>query len=66
MSAAAGNLGKNADGELQCGAITSPGVAPWVLTVCAFSTQGTYDTSDDVIASFSSVRPDGGRLRREA
>jgi subtilisin family serine protease len=55
--AAAGNLGKNSSGQLQWGGITSPGIAPWVLTVCAFSTQGTYDTSDDVMAGFSSSGP---------
>ena len=55
--AAAGNLGKNAKGQLQWGGITSPGVAPWVLTACAYSTNGTPDTADDTIASFSSSGP---------
>ena len=55
--AAAGNFGKNANGQLQWGGITSPGVAPWVLTACAFSTNGTLDTADDTIASFSSSGP---------
>jgi serine protease AprX len=55
--AAAGNFGKNAAGELQWGGITAPGVAPWVLTVCAFSTGGTVETADDSIASFSSSGP---------
>jgi serine protease AprX len=55
--AAAGNFGEDANGDPQWGAITSPGIAPWVLTVCAFSTQGTYDTSDDVMAGFSSSGP---------
>jgi serine protease AprX len=55
--AAAGNRGKNADGQLQWGGIVSPGNAPWVLTVCAFSTQGTYNTSDDAMAGFSSSGP---------
>ena len=32
---AAGNMGKNAQGHLQYGAITAPGNAPWVLTVGA-------------------------------
>jgi serine protease AprX len=54
---AAGNFGEDPNGNLQWGAITSPGIAPWVLTVCAFSTQGTYDASDDVMASFSSSGP---------
>ena len=55
--AAAGNFGKNAEGELQWGGITAPGVAPWVLTTCAFSTAGTPDTTDDTVASFSSSGP---------
>ncbi len=55
--AAAGNLGKNAAGQLQFGGITSPGVAPWVLTACAYSTNGTPNTADDTIASFSSSGP---------
>src|SRR5205814_1862374 len=33
------------------------GIAPWVLTVCAFSTQGTYDPADDQVAGFSSAGP---------
>jgi subtilisin family serine protease len=55
--AAAGNNGKNADGKAQWGGIASPGNAPWVLTVCAFSTKGTYNTTDDVMADFSSAGP---------
>ena len=55
--AAAGNFGKNATGEPQFGGITSPGVAPWVLTVCAFSTQGTTQSDDDAMAAFSSSGP---------
>src|SRR5258706_10026559 len=55
--AAAGNLGQNAQGQLQWGGITSPGIAPWVLTVCAFSTQGTYNPADDKVAAFSSSGP---------
>jgi serine protease AprX len=55
--AAAGNYGKNKAGNLQWGGITSPGVAPWVLTVCAFSTKGTLDPSDDEVANFSSSGP---------
>ena len=55
--AAAGNLGTNANGQLQWGGITSPGVAPWVITSCAFSTNGTLDTTDDTVANFSSSGP---------
>ena len=36
--AAAGNNGRSADGRGQYGGITSPGNAPWVLTVGASTT----------------------------
>lgn len=55
--AAAGNLGKAANGEPQYGAITAPGNAPWVLTVGASSTMGTVLRQDDTIASYSSRGP---------
>jgi serine protease AprX len=55
--AAAGNMGKNAAGQLQYGAITAPGNAPWVLTVGASSTNGTLTRADDSMASFSSSGP---------
>ena len=54
---AAGNMGKNAQGELQYGAITAPGNAPWVLTVGASSTNGTLTRNDDTMAGFSSSGP---------
>ena len=54
---AAGNLGKNADGQLQYGAITAPGNAPWVLTVGAYSHEGTVVRTDDVMAGYSSRGP---------
>ena len=54
--AAAGNNGR-ANGEPQYGGVTAPGNAPWVLTVGAFSHQGTADRSDDVMAAFSSRGP---------
>jgi subtilisin family serine protease len=54
---AAGNLGKNRNGELQYGAITAPGNAPWVLTVGASSTNGTLTRGDDTLADFSSNGP---------
>jgi serine protease AprX len=54
---AAGNLGKNHDGASQYGAITAPGNAPWVLTVGAYSHQGTLTRIDDVIAGYSSRGP---------
>jgi serine protease AprX len=55
---AAGNLGKNrVTGNLQFGGITSPGNAPWVLTVGADSTNGTVTRTDDVMADYSSRGP---------
>ena len=55
--AAAGNMGKNAAGHLQYGAITAPGNAPWVLTVGASSTMGTLTRNDDTMAGYSSSGP---------
>jgi serine protease AprX len=55
--ASAGNLGLDASGNTQYGGITSPGNAPWVLTVGASSHQGTAKRSDDVVGSFSSSGP---------
>ena len=55
--AAAGNLGSTAGGEAQYGGITSPGNAPWVLTVGAASHEGTSPRSDDTLAPFSSRGP---------
>ena len=53
MVTAAGNLGKNANGQLQHGGITAPGNAPWVLTVGAFSHEGTVIRTDDVMAGIA-------------
>ena len=55
--AAAGNLGETADGEAQYGGITSPGNAPWVLTIGAASHEGTLPRSDDTLGRFSSRGP---------
>jgi serine protease AprX len=55
--AAAGNFGKNPEGELQYGGITAPANAPWVLTVGASSTRGTFIRSDDELAGYSSSGP---------
>jgi subtilisin family serine protease len=55
--AAAGNLGRNQNGEPQYGGITAPGNAPWVLTVGAASDQGTITRTDDVVAGYSSRGP---------
>jgi serine protease AprX len=54
---AAGNLGLSAKGQAQFGGITSPGNAPWVLTVGAASHNGTADRRDDTVAPFSSLGP---------
>jgi serine protease AprX len=55
--AAAGNLGRNALGQPQYGGITSPGNAPWVLTVGASNTKGTVTRTDDEVAPYSSRGP---------
>jgi len=55
--AAAGNMGRNAAGQLQKGGITAPGNAPWVLTVGASSTNGTLTRNDDTMAAYSSSGP---------
>ena len=55
--AAAGNLGKAANGLPQYGAIGAPGNAPWVITVGASSTNGTVLRQDDTMAAFSSRGP---------
>jgi serine protease AprX len=57
---AAGNHGRNDKGQPQLGGITSPGNAPWVLTVGATSHNGTADRRDDSVAPFSSRGP--GRI----
>jgi serine protease AprX len=54
---AAGNLGRSAKGAVQYGGITSPGNAPWVLTVGATNHQKTAARQDDTVASFSSRGP---------
>jgi subtilisin family serine protease len=55
--AAAGNFGEDSQGHKLWGGITSPGIAPWVLTVGASSTMGTFTRSDDTLAGFSSRGP---------
>jgi serine protease AprX len=54
---AAGNLGKNAAGQTQYGAITAPGNAPWVLTVGGSNHQGTFARHDDIVGRYSSRGP---------
>ena len=55
--AAAGNIGLNASGNPQYGAITAPANAPWVLTVGASNANGTARRNDDTMAPFSSRGP---------
>jgi serine protease AprX len=55
--AAAGNNGRTALDRTQYGGITSPGNAPWVLTVGASSHMGTIDRGDDTVPRFSSRGP---------
>jgi serine protease AprX len=55
--ASAGNLGQNEADETQFGGVTSPGNAPWVITVGAVSHHGTSARGDDTVAAFSSRGP---------
>jgi serine protease AprX len=55
--AASGNFGRGANNESQYGGITSPGNAPWVLTVGASNHRGTVSRADDNIGAFSSRGP---------
>ena len=55
--ASAGNLGQNQQGHKQTGGITSPGNAPWVLTVGASSEEASSKRNNDIVAKFSSVGP---------
>jgi serine protease AprX len=55
---AAGNYGRdNSLGTKGYGTIASPGNDPYAITVGAMKTNGTYYTSDDTIASYSSKGP---------
>jgi serine protease AprX len=54
---AAGNLGKDQDGAVVYGGITSPGNDPASITVGAMDTCGTDSRSDDKVASYSSRGP---------
>src|SRR5207249_4728632 len=53
----AGNRGREQDGLGAYGGITSPGNAPWVVTVGASSHMGSSDRADDTMAAFSSRGP---------
>lgn len=58
--AAAGNQGRNnSSGTNGYGTIAVPGNDPFVITVGAMKTNGTYDVTDDTIASYSSKGPTG-------
>jgi serine protease AprX len=55
---AAGNDGRdNTYGQQGYGTINAPGNDPYVITVGAMKTEGTYDRTDDLIASYSSKGP---------
>ena len=54
---AAGNHGRGGRGQVQHGGVTSPGNAPWVLTVGASNHQKTTLRADDTVAPFSSRGP---------
>ncbi|MBI4474639.1 MAG: S8 family peptidase [Acidobacteria bacterium] len=54
---AAGNFGKDSNGNVVHGGITSPGNEPAVLTVGAMTTWGTDSRMDDTVASYSSRGP---------
>src|SRR6185369_15020622 len=55
--AAAGNNGKDSDGNKLYGHIHSPGNEPSAITVGAANTFGTDDRNDDTVATFSSRGP---------
>jgi len=55
---AAGNDGRdNTFGEQGYGTINAPGNDPYVITVGAMKTEGTYTRTDDLIATYSSKGP---------
>jgi subtilisin family serine protease len=54
---AGGNHGRGSRGQVQYGGISSPGNAPWVLTVGASNHQKTTARGDDIVAPFSSRGP---------
>ena len=57
---AAGNLGKDANGNKIYGAVHSPGVDPSVITVGAANSIGTDARSDDTVTTYSSRGPTRG------
>ncbi len=58
--AAAGNQGRNESANTDgYGTIAAPGNDPYVITVGAMKTNGSYSPTDDTIASYSSKGPTG-------
>jgi serine protease AprX len=55
--ASAGNNGKDAEGRLVLGSISTPGNAPGVITVGALNTWNTVRRDDDTITTYSSRGP---------
>ena len=55
--AAAGNRGKDDNGNSVHGLIDSPGIDPHVITVAALNTKDTARRSDDTLATYSSKGP---------
>ncbi|HEX3102486.1 MAG TPA: S8 family serine peptidase, partial [Pyrinomonadaceae bacterium] len=55
--AAAGNIGKDSNGNKVYGQIHSPGNSPYVITVGATNSYGTTARNDDTMATFSSHGP---------
>jgi serine protease AprX len=53
----AGNAGKDPNGRIILGGITSPGNSPYAITVGAMNTKGTVKRSDDVMTTYSSRGP---------
>lgn len=61
---AAGNAGKDSNGNKIYGGIHSPGIEPSALTVGAANTFGTDARWDDVVATYSSRGPTRGFVTR--
>jgi subtilisin family serine protease len=58
---AAGNDGRNAEGQKVYGQIHSPGIEPSAITVGASNTFGTDSRADDAVTTYSSRGPTRGR-----
>ena len=55
--ASAGNYGQTEDGKMVFGAVTSPGISPFAITVGALRTGGTLDVAQHYVAPWSSKGP---------